>query len=98
MSGPFRVRTLASSSPGVSSYPTALALNREPQDIRVGQLAARKLAPHDAATQHQRAVTERADLLGLGAGDDHAHAFGGQLADHVVHVSLRPDVQTARRL
>src|SRR6476619_4053200 len=56
------------------------------QDVRVGELFAPQLAGDGAAAEHQGAVTEGGDLVGLGAGHDDALALGGELAHDVVHV------------
>src|SRR5688572_167487 len=86
----------------VSSFLKARMLNlesgRQLQDVGVGQLGARQLARDGAAAHHQRAVAQRRDLVGLGAGDDDALPLRRQLARDVVYVALGFHVQAARRL
>src|SRR4051812_47515231 len=85
----------------VSSFLNAFicpSSGRELEDVGVGQLLAAELTGDGAAAEDQGPMTERRDLVGFGARDDHAFALCGQLAHDVVHVALGADVQPARRL
>src|SRR6185295_16039012 len=54
----------------IASFVFVSVSGRQLQDVGVGQLLAAKLARDDAAGEHQRAVAERRDLVGLGARHD----------------------------